>query len=786
MKNHTALYGSAAALVAGGLMLAWSSTGNRPVSSSAIPTPPPSAQETAEAPDSKPSDALAQAGTLWEPEADTPREAERSSIQVAAEPLKAALTSPPGSRLQLALSPKFTPLDATVTASHVQEDGTVVTFLRISGEPAGTLTLQENTEFGFFLGQLYYDGGYPIAYEFRKSGNDIKATRHAVSELICSELDQNKQQVVMAGLPPARQTATPKPASVKRAPAQTKGLKIAVSDVIANETDGDIIYMTFTARLSKANKKKAITVDYTTIDGTAVANADYHGVSGTITFPPKSTIQTITVPIPCDDVAEANKSFTLNLSNPVNATLVNSTATGTIIDDDATPEFSVSDVLINEGDKGNKEVRIPVTLKQAYVSPVRVFCSTVDGTAIAGVDYAKTSGTLVFNPGETSKMLATTIRGDFLSEGDESFSIELSNAEGMITDSQGAVTILDNDASNFNVPDLNSLPEARAVIYLDMDGQVVTGTPWNQLIGGGPIDARGVQTFLNPIEMKEIWQRVAEDFSPFQVNVTTNEAVYLAATPTRRIRCIITPDSKWYGSAGGVAYLGSFTWPGDTPCWVFADQLGYLPDLIAEAVSHEAGHTLGLEHDGRISPSEEYYGGHGTGETSWAPIMGVGYYSNLVQWSKGEYASANNTEDDLSIITSLNGFDYRTDDVGDSNLTAVAMQTDGISRSANGIIETRDDVDIFTFTTTGGAVSFTISGDSASQNLDIAVMLTDANGQTSASSSPDTLTDASISTSLPAGTYYLHVFGVGRGSALSSGYSDYGSLGQYKILGVAP
>ncbi len=44
----------------------------------------------------------------------------------------------------------------------------------------------------------------------------------------------------------------------------------------------------------------------------------------------------------------------------------------------------------------------------------------------------------------------------------------------------------------------------------------------------------------------------------------------------------------------------------------------------AEAISHEVGHTLGLSHDGRITPSEGYYAGHGSGDTGWAPIMGVG------------------------------------------------------------------------------------------------------------------------------------------------------------------
>jgi len=64
-----------------------------------------------------------------------------------------------------------------------------------------------------------------------------------------------------------------------------------------------------------------------------------------------------------------------------------------------------------------------------------------------------------------------------------------------------------------------------------------------------------------------------------------------------------------------------------------------------------------------LSPAEAYYQGHGSGEVGWAPIMGVGYYKLLVQRSRGEYLSANNTENDLNRITTLNGFGYRADAV---------------------------------------------------------------------------------------------------------------------------
>jgi hypothetical protein len=563
---------------------------------------------------------------------------------------------------------------------------------------------------------------------------------------------------------------------------------LSVNNVAVAEGNSGTSNLVFTVSLSKADSLRVITVNYATANGSATAGSDYTAKSGTLTFPKGSTAQTVSVPVIGDAVIESNETFTLNLTNPVNATLANTSAVGTITNDDSPPvedsALSVNDVTVAEGNSGTANLVFTVSLsKPDGLRVITVNYATADVSAMAGADYTAVSGTLTFPKGSTTQTVNVPIVGDTTVEADESFTLNLTSpVNATLADASGVGTITNDDVATSNVPVHNSLPGAVAVAYLDMDGQVDDSLLWS----GSVINARGIDTTLTREQMSEIWQRVAEDYAPFQINVTTDESVFLAAPPNRRIRCIITPDNEWYGYVGGVAYVTSFTWPGDIACWAFSDQLGNIPSYIAESCSHEIGHTMGLSHDGRISPAESYYQGQGSGDVGWAPIMGVGYYQKLVQWSMGEYLSANNTQDDLAIITSQNGFGYRVDDHSNTSTGATPLTVSNQTCFGSGIIETRDDVDVFSFTTSGGTVTFDVLGDSISPNLDILAEIKDAGGNTVISSNPDMLTDASFSVTLTAGTYYIYVSGVGRGDYLVDGYTDYGSLGQYTISGYVP
>ncbi|OYW60632.1 MAG: hypothetical protein B7Z30_03865 [Rhizobiales bacterium 12-68-15] len=228
---------------------------------------------------------------------------------------------------------------------------------------------------------------------------------------------------------------------------------LSVSDASVAEGASGTSYAVFTVTLSAASAS-TVTVSYTTLNGTATAGQDYASTVGTLTFAPGETVKTVQVPVSGDTMVELNEAFTLGLSAPVNATIADGTATGTIVNDDmdsapgTLPAVSIADLSVSEGNGEHMHFMFMVTLDKASTGTVTVNYATAGGTAQAGSDFASTTGTVTFAPGETSKMIHVDILGDTVVEANETFTVSLSGPSGAtIADGTATGTILNDDSS---------------------------------------------------------------------------------------------------------------------------------------------------------------------------------------------------------------------------------------------------------------------------------------------------------------------------------------------------
>ena len=245
---------------------------------------------------------------------------------------------------------------------------------------------------------------------------------------------------------------------------------ISVTDASVTEGNSGTTTTTVAVSLSAASGRY-VSVDFNTADGTATFSpgADYHSQSGRLVFAPGETAKTITLTVVSDTIDENNETYFVNLFDPSGATLDDTRSTITILDDDATtgpppsgtPEISISDAVVTEGNSGTVQTTVTVTLSEPSDEYVSVDFATADNTATfsPGADYHSQSGRLVFAPGETSKTITVTVVGDTVDEQNETFFIDLSGAtNATIDDNRSVITITDDDTGSTPPPTGGTVP----------------------------------------------------------------------------------------------------------------------------------------------------------------------------------------------------------------------------------------------------------------------------------------------------------------------------------------
>src|SRR6476619_5687931 len=224
---------------------------------------------------------------------------------------------------------------------------------------------------------------------------------------------------------------------------------VSIDDQSITEGNAGTSTITFNVTLSHASSD-TVSVDYTTTDGTATtADGDYDAATGTVTFDPGQTAKTVDVTVNGDLTHESDESFTVDLSNESNASILAGSGAGTILDDDASPTISVTNASVAEGNVGDTTLPFDVTLSVVSAGTVTVDYTTTNGSAtVADGDYAAASDMLTFDPTQTTETVDVTVHGDTTYETNEGLTLDLSNANGAtIADDSGTGTITNDDAA---------------------------------------------------------------------------------------------------------------------------------------------------------------------------------------------------------------------------------------------------------------------------------------------------------------------------------------------------
>lgn len=213
---------------------------------------------------------------------------------------------------------------------------------------------------------------------------------------------------------------------------------MTINDVAANE--GETFVFTVAIEYSQGFE---VSVDYTTINGSATAGSDFVAASGRLVIPADATSASITVVSSQDSLDEADEQFTVQLSTPTNATIVDANGVGSILDNDPRPTLSTSSLSVTEG----QTARVAIVISQVSGRNISFNFATANATAVAPSDYTAVSGVATIPAGSLSTSINVVTANNLIPEPTETLTLNLNsviNADsGVLT---STITIVDDDA----------------------------------------------------------------------------------------------------------------------------------------------------------------------------------------------------------------------------------------------------------------------------------------------------------------------------------------------------
>jgi hypothetical protein len=350
-------------------------------------------------------------------------------------------------------------------------------------------------------------------------------------------------------------------------------IALSQTNYIVNENAGMV-----TIAVVRSNPTIAVTVDYNTADGTALAGTDYTATSGTLSIGIGIVSTTFNVPIIDEGLSQGSKTFTVHLSNPQggNATIGSANGTVTIVDNDPPPaSFSVSSTTVTEPLSGSINAAFTISLSKAPTSNVSVHYSTVNVTATAGSDFIATSGDITLGPDTLSTQVFVPVLSDFLQEPNETFDLILSNPSTgtPLGNATGTGTILNQNVSTV------TFDATHPYRYIDSSGSLVTialrgpGTGTLDYLGQPNNDAK--QITLNDTTAASALIDVTSRFPSHMTNITVNGSISQIVAPLVNLQGNLTITGSTHLLrlndllGGNVITIGTGTFPSVTA--VFAD-----------------------------------------------------------------------------------------------------------------------------------------------------------------------------------------------------------------------